>query len=83
MVDNPTRGKQNPTVHTREVPNQRLNYHETAELPDGTPVGRVGAMWYVLDDQQDAISKGYHEIRPIAGDTFKGKLGDTTETFTV
>jgi hypothetical protein len=31
-------------------------------LRDGTPIGRLGAYWYVLDQDGAAISEGYHEI---------------------
>jgi hypothetical protein len=37
-------------------------WHRTSRLSDGTPIGRLGAYWYVLDDDGRAISDGYHEI---------------------
>lgn len=37
-------------------------WHATSSLSDGTPIGRLGAYWYILDDDGRAISEGYHEI---------------------
>jgi hypothetical protein len=40
------------------------HYHEHAKLEDGTRVGRLGALWYILGDGDTAVSKGFHEIIP-------------------
>ena len=37
-------------------------WHRTSRLPDGTPIGRLGAYWYVLNEDGCAMSDGYHEI---------------------
>lgn len=37
-------------------------WHKTSYLTDGTPIGRLGAYWYLLDQNNCAVSNGYHEI---------------------
>ena len=37
-------------------------WHKTSTLPDGTSLGRLGAYWYILNQNGRAISDGYHEI---------------------
>lgn len=39
-----------------------LQWHKTSHLPDGRPVGRLGAYWYILDEDGSIISEGYREI---------------------
>lgn len=68
----------NPTVEDPVWARDGVDFHETGELVDGTPVGKVGAIWYVLDDDGDAISKGYHQIR-VSEDGLVGKKGSITE----
>lgn len=47
-------------------------WHQTSQLSDGTPIGRLGAYWYVLDQDGRAISNGYHEIYCEDGE-YRGK----------
>ncbi len=54
-------------------------WHKTAQLSDGTPVGRLGAYWYILDQNSCAVSDGYHEIWLEDG-TYRGKRSALTET---
>jgi hypothetical protein len=63
---------ENPTDHTRTVPG-RNTWHDTERLPDGTLVGKAGALWYILDNNQNAISKGYHEMH-VHGNGYRGKV---------
>lgn len=44
-----------------EIPNP-LRWHKTSCLSDGTPIGRLGAYWYILDEDGYAMSDGYHKI---------------------
>jgi len=82
----------NPTIYKRTVPNEVLNYQKKAKLSDGTPVGKRGALWYVLDENNRAVSKGHHEIRTrsrykvlerFLPKKYIGKIGAETEVFTV
>ena len=51
----------------------RSSWHQTASLLDGTPIGRLGAYWYILDQDGYAISDGYHEISCDEHGNYKGK----------
>jgi len=43
-------------------------WHDTGSLSDGTPTGRMGACWHILDRPEgSAISEGFHEIRSVRG----------------
>lgn len=55
-------------------------WHKTARLSDGTPVGRLGAYWYILDQNSCAVSDGYHEIWLKDDGTYRGKRSALTET---
>lgn len=72
----------NPTVHGREPP-EDPNFHETGELLDGTPVGKIGALWYILDAHNNPISSGWHEIRPLADGGYACKIGARTARVTI
>lgn len=48
-------------------------WHQTSQLSDGTPIGRLGAYWYVLDRDGRAISDGYHEIWCDEDGEYRGK----------
>jgi len=55
----------NPTVPDNSLDEAPERWHETGELADGTPVGRNGASWYILDQETgEPLSDGWHEIRP-------------------
>lgn len=64
----------NPTKDP-DIPDTR-NWHETGTLPCGYRVGKLGALWYVLDEDEWAVSDGYHEI---SDDGSEGKKGASTE----
>lgn len=75
----------NPTVKGRRQPGDTLPHtHERGTLPDGTPVARLGALWYVMadDSSNEIVSHSYHEIRVVEpGLVFRGKRGARTEEF--
>lgn len=73
----------NPTVYKREVPNEEIHLHDRGTLSDGTSVGKRGALWYVLDEDDRAVSKGYHEIVPTGDGRYEGKIGAKYEVFEV
>lgn len=54
-------------------------WHRTSNLPNGTPIGRLGAYWYVLDGEGRAISDGYHEIRRDESGSYRGRRNARTE----
>lgn len=54
-------------------------WHKTSTLSDGTPIGRLGAYWYVLDEDGRAISDGYHEISVDENGAYQGKRSARTE----
>ena len=64
----------NPTKEP-DIPNTK-EWHVTGQLPNGWCVGKLGALWYILDEQGWAISDGYHEI---SDDGCVGKLGGTEQ----
>lgn len=57
-------------------------WHEKSSLPDDTVVGRLGAYWYILDENGRAISDGYHEIYLDENGNYKGKRSARTEPVT-
>lgn len=76
------RKNQNPTIKTRDRDSAPKDWHEEGELPDGTPVGKAGALWFVLDNDGVPVSNGFHEIR-IRDNGYEGKIGARRETFQV
>lgn len=54
-------------------------WHRTARLPDGTPIGRLGAYWYVLDRNGCTISEGYHELDLDEDGNYRGRRNARTE----
>lgn len=54
-------------------------WHKTSRLADGTPIGRLGAYWYILDDNGCAISDGFHKIDCDENGDYKGKRSSQTE----
>lgn len=56
-----------------EFQEKDVRWHATANLSDGTPIGRLGAYWYILDDDGCAISEGYHEITLTEDGDYEGK----------
>lgn len=54
-------------------------WHKISYLTDGTPIGRFGAYWYILDDNGCAISDGYHEIYCDENGDYKGTRSTQTE----
>lgn len=60
-----------------EIPDPS-QWHKTSSLSDGTPVGRLGASWYILDENGSAVSNGYHGIyRDEHGDYIGERSGHT------
>lgn len=58
-------------------------WHTTSSLSDGTPIGRLGAYWYILDDDGRAISEGYHEITLDEAGEYEGKRSTRTTRITI
>ena len=56
-----------------------VGWHKTSHLADGTPIGRLGAYWYILDEDSRAVSDGYHEIYCDENGDYKGKRSTQTE----
>ena len=54
-------------------------WHETSRLSDGTPVGRLGAYWYILNEDGSIISDGYHEISLDENGGYRGTRSARTE----
>lgn len=71
---------------TASTPNSALEisdaaeWHRTSQLSDGTPIGRLGAYWYVLDQEGCAISAGYHEIYRDEDGEYKGTRSARAES---
>lgn len=63
---------------TESIPDSALErshleeWHQTSQLSDGTLIGRLGAYWYVLDQDGQAISEGYHEIHRDEDGEYRG-----------
>lgn len=54
-------------------------WHQTSSLSDGTPIGRLGAYWYVLDRNGRTISDGYHELYLDEDEDYRGKRNARSE----
>jgi hypothetical protein len=39
-------------------------FHSKDKLPNGTPVRTQGALTYILDDKDNPVSPGFHNIYP-------------------
>lgn len=61
-----------------EIPDPS-HWHKTSRLPDGTPIGRLGAYWYILDEDGSLISDGYHEISCDENGGYPGTRNARTE----
>lgn len=70
--------RSNPTVRDPVWVREDVAFHETGELSDGTSVGRLGAKWYVINDDATPISRGYHEIR-VTPSGLIGRIGAKQE----
>lgn len=68
--DTSTRGLTMETAPSR--------WHRTATLADGTRVGHVGSLQFILDEAGRPVSRGYHEIRVEDGD-YVGQIGARRE----
>lgn len=55
------------------------SWHKTSTLVDGTRIGRLGAYWYILDEDGHAISDGYHEIILDEKGDYKGQRSARSE----
>lgn len=64
------RNRSNPTLD--EAPER---WHEEDELDDGTPIAKLGGLWYVLDDDGEPISEGYHNIETDGDGNYKCERG--------
>lgn len=64
-----------------EGPERRApsRWHRTSSLSDGTPIGRLGAYWYVLDRDDRTISDGYHELYLDESGHYRGRRNARTE----
>ena len=60
-----------------------VRWHRTSSLSDGTPTGRLGAYWYILDDDGRAISEGYHEITLDEDGEYEGRRSTRTPRITI
>lgn len=57
-------------------------WHKTAELDDGSPIGKAGAVWHLLDENGRSISLGYHEIELRHNSPgYVGEIGGNREAF--
>jgi hypothetical protein len=54
-------------------------WHKTLTLADGTLIGRLGAYWYILDQNGCAMSDGYHEISCDENGGYNGTRSARTE----
>ena len=57
-------------------PPNNPNWHSIDTLPTGERVGKLGAMTYLINEQDEPVSRGYHEIEPGRG---VGRIGNRTE----
>ncbi len=76
-------GPTHQAATSRPEPPTPARWHKTARLPDGTVLGRLGAYWYILDDDGRAISDGYHEIYLDETGEYKGKRSARSEPVTL
>lgn len=58
-------------------------WHKKTSLPDGTVIGQLGAYWYILDENDRAISDGYHEIYLDKNGDYKGERSARSEPITL
>lgn len=68
---------------SRPEPPTPSRWHKKASLPDGTVIGRLGAYWYILDENDCAISDGYHEIYLDKNGDYKGERSAQSEPVTL
>lgn len=54
-------------------------WHAIAGLSDGTRIGQLGAFWYILDQDNRAVSDGYHTLYCDESGDYKGQRGSRTE----
>jgi hypothetical protein len=72
--------RDNPTIETPVYEKKNVEFDERGTLADGTTkVGRVDYLWYVLGNDGQAISKGYHQIRVNDEGQLVGKVGANIE----
>lgn len=57
-------------------------WHQTRTLRGGVEVGRLGSLWYFLDENGRPISRGYHEVYATV-DGYEGEIGAHRETIEV
>lgn len=48
--------------------------HDQSTLKDGTPIGKQGALWHILDESGRVLSEGYHKIE-LADTGYIGQRG--------
>lgn len=77
MTDD-SRWRDNPTISDPVWERKDVSWHDSGTLRDGTSVRKLGSLWYVVDDEGNAISEGYHEIWHSGGQLL-GKCGAKTE----
>ena len=72
--------RNNPTIKKPVWARDDVDWHKTDTLPDGdgTSIGKLGGLWYILDADGQAISEGYHEIHVDSG-RLVGKRGAIRE----
>lgn len=84
MVESVDSGRIDPSPRlSSEILRGGSRWHKRSTLPDGTPIGRLGAYWYVLDEQGRAISDGYHEISIDENGEYRGKRSARSEPITL
>lgn len=66
------------TIDGRTVQTAPPRWHRTGRLADGTPIGEFGAFRFVLDEDGEPISPGFHEIRYEDGE-YVGTIGASRE----
>lgn len=55
------------------------HWHSITTLGDGTRVGELGSLKYIVDRDGRPLSDGYHEIREVDG-VYVGAIGARRET---
>lgn len=58
------------------------HWHNVTTLDDGTRVGELGSLKYILDEDGRPLSDGYHEIREVEGG-YVGAIGARRELLAV
>lgn len=67
-------------LHRRR--SDRISYLPRVDrLSDGTPIGKRGSLYYLLDDDYSTISPGFHDIRCVRCGVYIGKLGSQKSVF--